>query len=124
MNFSALIHTIQQTHTALQQQAVKAINRSLTIRNWLIGYYIVEFEQNGDDRAKYGERLLSKLAVELKDKKVSNIHERELRRYREFYLVYPQLAKAIHLIALPEKIRGTLSPILKGPIRGQCLPNY
>ena len=118
MNFSALIQTIQQTHTALQQQAVKAINRSLTIRNWLMGYYIVEFEQNGEDRAKYGEKLLSKLAAELKDKKVSNIHERELRRYREFYLIYPQLAKAIHLINLPENIRGTLSPVLLKPIRG------
>lgn len=28
------------------------------MRNWLIGFYIVEFEQNGEDRAKYGEFLL------------------------------------------------------------------
>jgi hypothetical protein len=43
MNFTSLVQSIQQTHNALQQQAVLAINRSLTIRNWLIGYYIVEF---------------------------------------------------------------------------------
>ena len=31
------------------------------MRNWLIGFYIVEFEQNGEDRAKYGEFLLKNL---------------------------------------------------------------
>ena len=65
MNFSALVQTIQQTHDALQQQAVKAINRSLTIRNWLIGFYIVEFEQKGEDMAAYGEKLLADLSKEL-----------------------------------------------------------
>ena len=31
------------------------------MRNWLIGYYIVEYEQNGKDRAEYGAKLLKKL---------------------------------------------------------------
>jgi hypothetical protein len=61
MNFDLLLNTIQQTHTVFQQNAFKAVNMSLTLRNWLIGYYIVEFEQNGEDRAKYGESLLFKL---------------------------------------------------------------
>jgi len=34
MNFNKLIETISQTHEILQQQAVKAINVSLTLRNW------------------------------------------------------------------------------------------
>jgi hypothetical protein len=59
MNFSNLIQNVRQTHTALQQQMMKAINRSLTIRNWLIGFYIVEFEQKGEDRAKYGSGMLT-----------------------------------------------------------------
>jgi predicted nuclease of restriction endonuclease-like (RecB) superfamily len=92
MNFSALIHTIQQTHTALQQQAVKAINRSLTIRNWLIGYYIVEFEQNGDDRAKYGERLVDEIAKKVKVKGLSG---RSLKLFRQFYLAYPQIVQTV-----------------------------
>jgi hypothetical protein len=62
MNFTALVQSIQQTHAALQQQAVSAINRSLTIRNWLIGFYIVEFEQRGEDRAGYGTRLIEELS--------------------------------------------------------------
>jgi DUF1016 N-terminal domain len=65
MQFEELVFTIQQTHDTLQESAVKAINKHLTIRNWLIGLYIIEFEQNGEDRAKYGEKLLQKLAERL-----------------------------------------------------------
>ena len=47
----------------MQAQAAHAVNLALTARNWLIGYYIVEFEQNGEDRAAYGEQLLKKTGV-------------------------------------------------------------
>lgn len=30
--------------------AVKTINQATTLRNWIIGCYIVEYEQNGSDR--------------------------------------------------------------------------
>jgi hypothetical protein len=66
MNFQVLVTTIQQTHSTLQQSALKAVNKHLTIRNWLVGFYIVEFEQKGEDRAKYGENLLSELAKSVK----------------------------------------------------------
>ena len=36
--------------------------------HWLMGCYIVEFEQNGEDRAAYGEQLLKKLEQRLKTK--------------------------------------------------------
>lgn len=52
MNFESLISVIEQTHLHFQQQAIKAVNVSLTVRNWLIGFYIVEFELNGEDRAQ------------------------------------------------------------------------
>jgi hypothetical protein len=58
LHFENLVNNIEQIHHHFQQQAVKAVNVSLTIRNWLIGFYIVEFEQNGADRAKYGEKLI------------------------------------------------------------------
>ena len=65
MNFDLLLNTIQQTHTVFQQKAVKSVNVSLTLRNWLIGYYIVEFEQNSEERAKYGGSLLVKLSKKM-----------------------------------------------------------
>lgn len=52
MDFNLLANTILETHLSLQQSAAKAVNMHLTIRNWLIGFYIVEFEQNGEDRAE------------------------------------------------------------------------
>ena len=61
MNFEQLATIIADTHQRLQQSAVKAVNQCQTMRNWLIGFYIVEFEQNGEDRAKYGEFLLKNL---------------------------------------------------------------
>ena len=62
----------------MQAQAAHAVNLALTARNWLIGYYIVEFEQNGEDRAAYGEQLLKKLELRLNTKGLTE------RRFREF----------------------------------------
>ncbi len=101
-NFNRLISTIQQLHQQLQKSAVNAVNQLLTIRNWLIGYYIVEFEQNGEDRAEYGDRLIESIATELMN--VKGIDKRSLFRFRQFYLYYPQIA---------EVIRGLLTPILE-----------
>ena len=64
-DFDALVGRIQATSDALQQDALVVINRSVTTRAWLTGYYIVEYEQHGADRAKYGEGLLKKLAQRL-----------------------------------------------------------
>ena len=47
---------------------MKGVPFSLTARNWLVGYYIVEFEQNGEDRAKYGDKLINRLAKEINRK--------------------------------------------------------
>lgn len=43
-NFTDLIKIINDTHNQLSSQAKKAVNTYLTIRNWLIGYYISEYE--------------------------------------------------------------------------------
>lgn len=40
--------------------AKSAVNQLMTLRNWVIGYYIVEYEQDGSDRAEYGSHLLKK----------------------------------------------------------------
>lgn len=90
MNFQELVSVIGLTHTQLQQGAVKAVNQAQTIRNWLIGFYIVEFEQNGEDHAQYGRQLLIKLEQRL-DQKGLNVTL--FQRARTFYFVYPQFQK-------------------------------
>lgn len=65
MKFVQLLQAINQVHVSLQSSAVKAVNWRLTFRKWLIGYYIVEFEQNGEDKAAYGLRLREKIAEKI-----------------------------------------------------------
>ena len=56
--FESLVHSIHSAHEELAAHAGRAVNISLTLRNWLIGCRISEYELHGADRAKYGERLL------------------------------------------------------------------
>lgn len=108
MNFKQLIKTCKQAHSYLQGQTVSAINQSLTIRNWLLGYYIVEYEQNGDDRAKYGDQLLTVIAKDLKSKGIKGLSKRNLHYYCQFYFMYPEAGQLVANMNMPEKIVQTL----------------
>jgi hypothetical protein len=66
MNYEQLVTAIDVASQALLGRAAKAFNQALVSRNWLIGAHLVEFEQTGQDRATYGEQLLSNLAADLK----------------------------------------------------------
>ena len=90
-NFDKLVDNVYQMHSTLQQNAVKAVNYNLTIRNWLIGCYIVEFEQNGEDRAKYGAGLLVEMAKKVREKGIKGLDAQSLRGCRTFYNAYPQI---------------------------------
>ena len=92
-SFDDLATVIQTTHDAAQTCAVKAINRMQTMRNWLIGYYIVDFEQHGKDRAEYGAQLLKKLEEKVNRK---GLNVTALKSMRKFYLWYPQMADNIN----------------------------
>lgn len=115
MNFEALVKHISTIQNTLQAQAAHAVNLALTSRNWLMGCYIVEFEQNGEDRAAYGEQLLKRLEQRLRTK---GLNERRFREFRRLYLVYPQLKEQIlHYIMSGNEIRHTLSAEFTEPIR-------
>ena len=88
MDFPQLSNNIQMTHNLLQNNAMRAINQNITARNWLVGYWIVEFEQNGEDRAKYGDKLLSELAKSIG---IKGMGITMLSQCRKFYTVYPQI---------------------------------
>ena len=104
-DFDGLVAHIQQTQDVLQNNARLVINRHVTAKAWLTGYYIVEYEQKGADRAKYGEQLLKKLAEKLKDKKTFSY--RSLNIYRKFYLTYPALNDQIKhfVLSLPSIVQ-------------------
>lgn len=73
MKFKQLITIIEKTSKTLQKKVLITVNQLLVIRNWLIGFYIVEFEQKGADRAKYGDKLIVSIAAELKKKKIKGM---------------------------------------------------
>ncbi len=111
-NFEKLVGFIRQVHDNLAAQAGRAVNLSLTLRNWQIGCYIAEYEQNGTDRAEYGTRLLKKLSSHLGETGMDGMAPRSLRLYRQFYLIYPTIWQAVSAKSLqrllPSSIRQTL----------------
>ena len=88
ISFTRLSNLVMQIHDATQTAAIKAVNRFATVRNYVIGYYIVEYEQHGSDRAKYGDRLLKRLVENINK---NGINETLLKNSRRFYLNYPQI---------------------------------
>ena len=129
MDFTALVGAIRQAHEHCAVQAKRAVNVSLTMRNWLIGAYIHHYQLNGQDRAEYGDGLLDTLAERLTALDVSNCNRRQLYRY--LLRIYPEIVGTVspQLPQLPgladtlsvsaplaarEKV-GTVSPQLGAP---------
>jgi predicted nuclease of restriction endonuclease-like (RecB) superfamily len=95
MNFEQLIKAFEQANEYLQEKAVSAVNQSLTMRNWLFGHYIVEYEQNGEDQSKYGEKLLNSLSRKLQNSGVKGVSITNLKLCRQFYITYPQIGQSL-----------------------------
>lgn len=96
LEFSGLVDKIQSVHHELRSSALRSVNTMLTIRNWLIGYYITNYEMQGADRAQYGERLMDSISLELQRLKVPRSAKRELQRFCQFYRTYPQILRSLN----------------------------
>jgi predicted nuclease of restriction endonuclease-like (RecB) superfamily len=105
-DLAGLIQNLTHVHEHLKFQAAKAVNVNLTLRNWIFGWRIKEYELKGRDRAKYGERLFPLIAEKLTRLGVSNCERRQLYRYCEFYDAFPEIV-------------GTLSPQLQAILVGK-----
>ena len=113
LSFAMLVASIRQVHEDCAAQAKRAVNLSLTLRNWVIGWHVREYEQNGADRAKYGEALLDKVAERLGAAGLVGVTARYLRLCRQFAAVYPGIwrsvtAKSEHAL-LPNPIWRSLT---------------
>lgn len=87
-NFESLASSLEQIHKNAYSASVKAVNRLATVRNYLIGFYIVEYEQKGLDRAKYGEKLLKNIEKRLNTR---GMNETLFKNCRRFYILYPKI---------------------------------
>ncbi len=91
-SFDALVGSIRDVDARFVLSAVKAVNVSLTLRNWCIGAYIKEFELHGMDRAGYGDKLFERISLALSDSGMRSCDKRALFRYVQFYERYPEVA--------------------------------
>ncbi len=105
LSFEQLSHQIALIDNQTRGFAVKSINQASTLRNWLIGAYIVEYEQHGKDRAQYGEGLIQRLSKQLEDRRLDATL---LKVSRKFYMTYPNIKDFV-------KKSATLSHLLPEP---------
>ena len=93
VTFDNLLGNVLRVHEVTSTFAKGAVNQLLTVRNWMIGYYIVEFEQNGQNKATYGTHLLEDLASKID---VKGLDRQMLNSCRLFYLKYLRFARQCH----------------------------
>lgn len=113
MNFHQLVSLCRDTHAAIHERAVRTVDAALVVRNWFFGWYVVEYEQSGEDRAEYGAYVIKRLSEALTAELGKGFSPRTLEQARRFYLTFrsiPQMASADSLqpAALP-RIAQTLS---------------
>lgn len=91
MKFDQLIKLFQKTHKDLQAQAARSVDMALVVRNWLFGWYLVEYEQHGADRADYGQETLKNISKALTDRIGRGFSVDNLELMRRFFTVYQDI---------------------------------
>ncbi len=86
---------IENIHSYFSDYANKQVNYAYTLRNWLIGMYLFEIEQKGQNRAEYGEKLYKNLALNLKEKRIKGMSFTFLNTCKQFYITYPQIIQTV-----------------------------
>ena len=91
-----LVEIFEKTHQEAQTRAIHSANSALVIRNWLYGYYIVEFEGGAADHKElYGKKLLQKISTRLTQRGVKGVSQTSLKQYRLFYLTYKKIGQTL-----------------------------
>ena len=108
MKFEVLADSIKNINIKAGNAAKSAVNQLMTLRNWAIGCYIVEYEQEGSDRAQYGTHLLKNLENQISEK---GMNSTLFKWCRQFYLLYPQIGATVshEFITQPELLVNNLS---------------
>lgn len=112
MKYTQLVSTVSQVHQAAQRATASAVNHLHVLRNWMVGYLIVEFEQHGEDRAAYGQQVLKSLCADLDARGMTGLGLSTLKGCRTFYRLYPQIG---------QPAVGQFSALLTGFEKGQPL---
>lgn len=90
-----LVSAIEAANTYFLGQVQKQVNTALTLRNWVIGRYIIEYEQKGEDRAQYGQQLFKEVSKTLRKIGLKSFGERNLYLCKDFYVAYPEILRTL-----------------------------
>jgi len=115
--FQQLVKLCQRTHQEMQRRAGRTVDTFLVVRNWLFGWYIVEYEQRGADRAEYGVHLIKKLSDELGRLLGRGFSGRSLEQCRRFYIEHKQIPQTLSA----ESGDGETSPAEKALLTPQTM---
>ncbi len=94
-----------------QCSAARAVDRSLIVRNWLFGWYIVEFEGGGLSRRElYGKELIAHLSNRLTEVGIKGCSRTNLRKFRQFYQAFKDIRQTLSAHSgQPQKIQQPLA---------------
>ncbi|MEA1968612.1 MAG: DUF1016 N-terminal domain-containing protein [Thermodesulfobacteriota bacterium] len=96
LGLEGLVGLFEQTQSVMQMQAARSADIALVVRNWLFGWYIVEFENGGADRSElYGKRLIEILSKRLIKLGIKGMSPTNLRKFRKFYQAYRKIQQAL-----------------------------
>ena len=97
--YRELLERISRRYVEGQAQAVRSVNETIVETNWQIGKYIVEYEQKGNPRAKYGSKLLETLSRDLALLHGRGFSRSNLNYMRLFYIRFPICEKLSHKLS-------------------------
>mgnify|MGYP004444943799 CR=1 FL=1 len=96
--FEALYENIASLIEKAQTRVRTAVNMAMVYTYYGIGYYIVEYEQDGNNRASYGKQVLKRLSERLTTKFHAGWSVEQLKLNRKFYLVYSKKVNTFYPI--------------------------
>lgn len=120
MNPTPLQARVSGILTSAETHAARSVNSAQVLANWLIGREIVVEEQEGKERAVYGEKVVPELAKKLKSGGIKGYSSANLWLCKQFYTQYPLLLTSALPSSLIEQFH--LSPILDA-VRGELPPS-
>lgn len=88
---SRLFERVREILDSARSNVARSVNTEMVRAYWFIGQAIVEDEQQGEERAGYGEQLVESLAARLKAEGLKGFQARNLWRMRDFYLKFPKV---------------------------------
>jgi len=121
--YEQLLNNIGKTFENSRNKAAQSINNELLLAKWKIGRYIVEYEQQGNEKAEYGSSLLDRLSKDLRLKYDIGFSRRSVSDMRRFYITYPNWQTLSAKLSWSHYVEliGIKEPLERSFYEKQCL---